>query len=50
MRSLSRTVRRSMRFSYARALEDALHEDAGRVDLIGIERPRLDELLDLGDR
>src|SRR5262249_14650628 len=32
-----------------RALEDALHVDAGRVDLIGVELSDVDELLDLGD-
>ena len=34
----------------ARALEDVLHEDARRDDRVGVERARLDELLDLGDR
>ena len=34
----------------ARALEDVLHEDAGRDDVVGIERARLDQVLDLGDR
>ena len=33
----------------ARALEDAVHEDARRVDVVGIELADLDELLDLGD-
>ena len=31
------------------ALDDALHEDAGRVHLVGVELARLDQLLDLGD-
>ena len=38
-----------MRFSGVRVEHDALHEDAGRVDLVGIELADLDELLDLGD-
>src|SRR5215831_7732799 len=32
-----------------RAGDDALHVDARRVDLVGLEVARLDELLDLGD-
>src|SRR5262245_34368375 len=31
-------------------LDDPLHEDARRVDLVGTERARLDQLLDLRDR
>src|SRR3954451_22584163 len=31
------------------AVHDALHEDAGRVDVVGIDLAGLDEVLDLGD-
>ena len=43
-------MRFSIRFSYRVALQDVLHEDARRDDVIGIDRARLDEVLDLGDR
>src|SRR5688572_2247185 len=33
-----------------RALDDPLHVDAGGVDLVRVQRPRLDQLFDLGDR
>ena len=39
----------SMRLSYDGPLHDALHEDARRVDAVGLERAGLDQLLDLGD-
>src|ERR1700730_3904549 len=32
-----------------RAVHDALDEDAGRVDLVGVDLAGLDEILDLGD-
>ena len=38
-----------MRFSQLGHSDDPLHVDARGVDLVGIERARLDELLDLGD-
>src|SRR5580765_541171 len=37
------------RFLEALAADDALDVDAGRVDGVGVERPGLDQLLDLGD-
>src|SRR5437016_5684447 len=33
-----------------RALEDPLHEDAGRVHRVGLDGAGRDQLLDLGDR
>ena len=38
------------RLQIARALDDPLHEDAGRVDAVGIELAGLDQLLDFRDR
>ena len=32
------------------ALENVAHEDARRHDVIGVDLPRLDQMLDLGDR
>ena len=46
--SCGRCAARSASRSFG-ALEDALHVDAGRVHLIGIELAGLDQLLDLGD-
>src|ERR1700676_1814218 len=37
-------------FAGAADLHDALHEDAGQMHLLGIDRAWLDELLDLRDR
>ena len=38
-----------MRFSGCALTHDAVHEDARRVHVVGIELADLDELLDLGD-
>ena len=38
------------RFSGVRDMHDALHENARRDDLVGVDLARLDEMLDLGDR
>ena len=49
VRSLARTVRFSMRFSGVRVEHDAVHVDARQVDVVGIDRADLDDLLDLDD-
>ena len=45
-----RVVRCSMRFSAFGHVDDALDEDAGGDDVVGIDLARLDQMLDLGDR
>ena len=44
------SVRCSMRFCGVGHVHDALHENAGREDVVGIDLAGLNEMLDLGDR
>ena len=44
-----RVLRNSIRFLAGADLDDALDEDAGRVDVVGIELADRHQLLDLGD-
>ena len=49
LRSRVRVVRNSIAFAVLGHLDDAVHEDAGQVDVVGIERAGVDQAVDLGD-